>query len=955
MVSIAKYAGTLSQTTGGNYASGFTLEELSTKGAMSVVTVAGKNSSPNKPSIVSLTNFGFNLPTGAEITKITVNYLHGGIGMSAPTISLLGVTGFTNKGSTPLNQIPSGTLYQVSWNSPNISRAEVNSTNFGVKFDYPSNNSTSTGYLGLGDISISIEYKVAEYTVQLKKVTGGYNEQPYTISASISNVSLTSFNPTCTITVPNGFTFTNADGAGTFTDNGNTITWNPKLSKNVGTSTASLTFDTSVTFPDEDTNYNGTFTLTEALLGTTTSYNAIIYHTPGGEGSETEEGTAAITDNIITNLEFVKAVIDSEIPVYTTASLDGVAFTFPVNGENQPVLNEEDTPVEYYVNNGWHDGTTYENSDYEAYPSGQHIYESFKFSSPGRYVTRVYTPVDSSTSYSDYEDITPKTLILFEIRPSKQSLTTPNYTILTLTDEEINRLGSGFDYVLQTYLKQVTSDSYPRDWYTNNRVGVFNNSISGVSDYSSLTSEQIYDNTTYWSDSLTTVNGYESLECEFTYNEDYPLKIIITGDYTEAITYGFDTGKVSFTEPCIIEKTVYQGREQTGNYPVPIMNLLSTDSTSNITLPSGAVSTNVRLYGFPENNNTSYAIRGIMVTGAIQYTDNLVLNCKIETSNGRIGQRSIILTSDDNGTDFTIGGLGDLWGFSILTLQDLGEWELDFSTSNILSKDNAQLTLNSVNVTFYIEQVETQEISAYVNDENLAYYGAFIEEIKIPEGLKTDTKFLTIDGTDTNDAYRQNIREKEIEIKFNISECDLKTSTDMLRQVTKLLLNKKDQYNRPIPNTIRFSHYPDDYFEYIIESTLEVTPEITGYNVTAKLTIPSGTSYALEDTVTNTVGYANGLAAVNPIITLQPSDSNIEVQETLTGQSFNMGYTDWNNKIVSIDCQDRKVYLKNDDEDEGIDISKYVDHNSDWFRLEGEYSFEGVNCIIRTVTFTERW
>ena len=48
-----------------------------------------------------------------------------------------------------------------------------------------------------------------------------------------------------------------------------------------------------------------------------------------------------------------------------------------------------------------------------------------------------------------------------------------------------------------------------------------------------------------------------------------------------------------------------------------------------------------------------------------------------------------------------------------------------------------------------------------------------------------------------------------------------------------------------------------------------------------------------------------------------------------------------------------EIYLI--DDDNRTDISKYVDHNSDWFRLQGEYSFEGVNCIIRTVTFNERW
>ena len=81
-------------------------------------------------------------------------------------------------------------------------------------------------------------------------------------------------------------------------------------------------------------------------------------------------------------------------------------------------------------------------------------------------------------------------------------------------------------------------------------------------------------------------------------------------------------------------------------------------------------------------------------------------------------------------------------------------------------------------------------------------YILIIETVKIPERLETDTDFLTIDGTDTNDAYRQNIREKEIELELTLGECDLQTSTDMLRQLAKLLVNEKDSYNRPIPNRI---------------------------------------------------------------------------------------------------------------------------------------------------------
>ena len=283
------------------------------------------------------------------------------------------------------------------------------------------------------------------------------------------------------------------------------------------------------------------------------------------------------------------------------------------------------------------------------------------------------------------------------------------------------------------------------------------------------------------------------------------------------------------------------------------------------------------------------------------------------------------------------------------------DWEIELSASNILNNSEANINFNDVSITFYLEPIIHQEISVYVEDENLAYYGAFIEEIKIPEGLETDTSYLTVDGTDTNDAYRQNIREKTIEIQFNLSNCDLQTSTNMLRQLAKLFTNEKDQYNRPIPKHLRLTHYPNDYFEYIMEEPFDVDTELTDYNVKAKLTIPSGTSYSLEDTVTNTVGNANGLAPLNPIIRIRPSSSNIQIKENNSEQSFQMGYTgNWNEYTVEIDCEDRIAYLVKD-EDTKIDISKYVDHNSDWFRLSGEYEFEGINCTILTVRFNERW
>ena len=536
-------------------------------------------------------------------------------------------------------------------------------------------------------------------------------------------------------------------------------------------------------------------------------------------------------------------------------------------------------------------------------------------------------------------------------------------------------------------MKTITQETYPLNWGESFRIGVFNNpildnitittttvdnetieTITDTTDYDNLTITEIYENADYWSTNTAGHNTYNNVECEFTYNKNYPLYIIITGDYTETTTYDYDMGTITYNEPCIIEKTVYKERLSNGNYPIPIMDLIDyeeNDGISTITLQAYQESNPVILYNLPLDQDygtgTQYAIRGVQINGNIDQTDNLIVYAKLRAPNGMVGQRSIVLQDADYTIDsintLNIGGLGDLWGFNTLDMTQLEDWELELSTTNLLNNDESTLQISDITITFYIEKIEKQTISVSVEGENLAYYGAFIDTVEIPEGLETDTSFLTIDGTDTNDAYRQNIREKTITLNFNVDSCDLETSAMMLRQVTKLLVNDKDEYNRPIPKIIEFSHYPNSYFEYIIESTLEIETEITGYNVTAKLTIPSGTSYSQENTVTNNIGYVQGLAAINPIITVQPNDEVIQITETVTGQNFNIGYTgNWNNKVVEIDCEDRKVWLLTDeDADDGIDISKYVDMNSDWFRLHGEYQFEATNATIRTITYNERW
>jgi putative AlgH/UPF0301 family transcriptional regulator len=104
------------------------------------------------------------------------------------------------------------------------------------------------------------------------------------------------------------------------------------------------------------------------------------------------------------------------------------------------------------------------------------------------------------------------------------------------------------------------------------------------------------------------------------------------------------------------------------------------------------------------------------------------------------------------------------------------------------------------------------------------------------------------------------------------------------------------------------------------------------------------------------MGYVNGLATINPVIIVKPTEDVVTIRETITGQEFHIGYSNWNNRILEVDCNNKNAWLlENEDDEEPILLNKYIDYNSDWFRLKGEYNFEGVNCVIRTVETRERW
>ena len=993
MPSITKLPITITQTSGGKYQT-FNHPNRIRYHDNNAATchVGGKNATLNRPSTLTCTKFQSGLPTGAEVTQVTVRLKHSkspynskDCNVQAPTISLIDNNGKvlkSRKAQAPTNT-PTENSVLFNFNVAYIHYNVINSNNFGVKVDYPANSNDNEGNINVYYVEIHVAYKLSKYSLKLNHISGAYNGDTYTMKLDVSNINQTTYDPTITLTAPTGFSFVRShlengaenSGYNCTVVNPTTLSILVGFGKHRSNRTIILEFEANFTYGSGIEYLDKTFNVTESVNQWTKSRTVRITKTrpvdptvdpavdpapPTSDSTQTETTTPYI--DVYVNEEFDIEITMPENAYEGLETTDTVlwfgrqypVFTFKVGNVTESTFTVGD------VNNQ----------------------TSFTVKATALYKGEYQINTHQRDSNGDLNTCQE---FVFRVKPRESTLTTPQCSILKLSEEECNRLGTGYNYTAQTFLK-TGNGVYPiNNWYKNYRIGIFNNAIasnvhritytdaetgeiveivSDTTDYDALNVDDIVANAEYWSNCPTEVNTYTNLECPFVYNEDYPLYIIITGDYTEG-TSGYD---ITHTEPVIVETEAYNGRETNGTYPYPILNVIGNEDSAEMNITPLNNASTLIAYDLPleedYGTNNEIAIRGLEITGTIESnTDNLILYATLKNSKNETRQRSLILDETqtvltDTNT-FSIGGIGDLWGFTTLDIKNLEDWETHLTISNSIMDNTGQINYKNLQFIIYIEHIEGQNVRTYINGEDLSYYGVFLTDLKIPEGLKTDTDYINVNGTDVNDPFRQNIKEKTIEIDFEIGDnCDLEGSTNRLRALTKLLVNERDQYNRPIPKRLEFSHYPDVFWEYILEDTLTTDLDINTYSVKAKLVVPAGTSYDKVATKTNTVGYINGLAHIRPVIQFKPNSQHISLKETITEQEFQMSYPldEWTGKVVEVDCDNRIVLLKNDDDDDtGTDITAYTDFNSDWFTILGEYDFTSDGCAIISVAYQERW
>lgn len=1021
MTKITVYPHSLSQSSGSSIQSFNNLANLKNSKDTYAKTgqIASKSGTRKTPAAITAKNFKANIPTGSKINSVTVEYAadyEGTITIGKPTINILNITGENKKGKALTKTM---TKTSVTWKG-NHTIANMNSSDFGVKISFPANTKADVGYVKVKYIRIIIDYTAPNYRVTASKIAGVYTNDEFKIKVNASNVNKTPGTSNVTIQLPSGVSYKSKDsGDGSVTVSGSKLTWKPGLSdKKVN---ASIILKLNIT-----TNGNHNITFNESTTSHSASLNISTSEKPApviptqdtpdvpddtpepiivkdeealphAEPTPTNVVQVRINEEFSLDLSF-ENYSGSTVKLYTYFN----DYTFDISdaemfgeetqsnplwtcGRTNKILVYDTIYSQWTFRqlNAWDSYNqmwTHYNLPLARFSSSENL---FKITEKGYYTILIYS--------NDGETLLKK--ILISVRSN--TLTTPILSILKLTQEELDRLGDGIVYTVQSYMKLITNEPFVRDWGKNFKIGVFNNinpnidttteitetvvedgdeitvepietEIVDDTDYENLTNNQIYDYAEYWSNPLTVINEYSDVKCDFVYNQKYPVYIIITGDHAEGNPL-YNT--IQFTEPCVIESRVYNGHEPNGNFPVPILNLLENSDSSEISLKLFEKGNDLAIYQFPLHDDFSVtdtlAITGIEITGDIDYSDTVTLSAKLCKPGGDFHGRSIIINDSEKTEDddsFVIGGAYDLWGFNMVEIENLENWWVEFSLNNIFDNINdvSEVKFKNIQLTIYTNKVKSNFQKVYVEGQNVRHLGMFVTKANVPEGLLVDTKYTDIEGTDTNDAYRMNVKPKEIEIEFSVRGCDLQETTDMLRQLAKLFVNDRDELNRPIKKRLELSNYPDVYFLYLMNKPFDSDPTVAGYKSKLTLEIPDGTAFSKEDTVTSNVGLNRGLAKVNPIITFIPTGDAVEITESVNLQKFKITCKEWTvENIVEIDCINHKITILNYVDSEGNVIEKDItsdgDINNDWFVLHKEYDFETDNCILQTVRFTERW
>lgn len=934
MVVVKKYAQNITQTSGQYanqkyYRTWSNLNNLQSEGGVSQcgqsnsisTYIGGKTGTWPRPSTISFKNFGFNIPDYAKITRIRVGYSHyklkvgGAYGVfAAPTITILNAKNLSSKGYA----VPTSKKNFVTSFTTSLTPKQVNDYNFGLKLNYPANSSTNISIIRLSDVWVEVTYSAVKFSVNSSADNlKPHVNKPVDITLDLATASnLSNYNSSVSVTLPAG-TVCNGkiSGEGSVSVKNNVLTWNAQL---LNQKTASVTFQVYFTTI-------GTKTLNFVEDSSDSSSRLIL---------QVQENTAEVNvmyDDVVKESEPFEAVV--------TISADE-----PLNGCEDVIVTFSDNFTIDFVE-----------SEYAVTNTGN-VYTISPDLSEKNVNEITFTLTCNTTGNHEFTTLFETITKVYSVKVRPENLTLPYFARLILDEKVIDRLGDGKDYLVSSVMSLSCSEenSSLYDAYDYNyRIGVFNENPTG------LETDEDYFSHSVWSEPISVINDFEEKSIAFKYCEDYPVMIFITGEYVEADASAIN---ILYTYPCISEiLSEDMSLEEPGLFPYPVKGLPFADDYCACLLNSFRTTNQVRAYDIDTSGlltDDNSIIQGVSVNFDVNIDSTMSVLVRLITAEGKIGERSIIVNETTGSLE--IGGQFDLWGldFEDFNPETLENCELEIVFLNNYTHDS-YIELNNLHITFHYIEITDSIIKAWVNGIDLRYYNVFINDVKIPAGHNLDVKYLEITGTDSNSAYRSNISQKELEIDFVVPGCDIVETSQFMERISRLFSNDRDKFNKPILNTIEFSHFPGRIWEFIMKDAIDADVEFSTYSGKIKLVIPSGDSRSTDAVITNATGVNSSMAKVNPEIILIANGTTITIVEENSSQKLIINDSTLSGDMIRIDCANRTVNKLVPQEDGSFvneDITNKVDFNSDWFLIQGEYRFNCNNTAnIQSISFYERW
>lgn len=921
--------------------------------------IGSKNDLFNKPAPVYV-NFGsLNIPNGSKLGTVKLHMNQNTIctksdkkssnypSFGAPTIKSYNKEIENNqvKAEVVTGIAPTADNKEVILEFKNLTAHDVNVSDFGFLIIYPANTSQNQGQLTIGNIYLELETDAVDidYTVKANPETVDIG-QKFELELHVEQRDMATYTPVFELNFNNVLRFDKKiSGDGTF--------------KNIGT--------------DKEPQYQWTSTLTKKQATIKLQFTAI------KTGTYEISMIDALTNNAYTiNLPIlqkelsckstcrlaetpnIKRIKQDERAIYQLSTktrnslLDVLPITlhFPLCAEFENIKElEEENNFKWTADKTEKKVTM--NADIVNLESLYTI--ALRFNDSGVYP--IQAEYNGKIVDTCYVTVLPK------------NYTKMAYTKLEVTDEDIlEALSTNLDYTAISHAKYIYTDDdedglLPELGEYQVRFGVYN--------LNDDVSEEEFLANTEWSQSRET-NVLDEYRVNFHYFNKYPLYFVWTIDYIESPFY--EKIKVEFSEPELYEtKNNTSYNQEPALYPKPVINhILSSGEQAVVELPSKKSTNIVRCHNFNEqvvfSNEKNVVCQGMQVEWEYETNQQIEMIIEVKANTYETGTfkglRSITLPAPKTGETVSsgieaIGGKWDLYGLSphYFRSDTLNYLWVDIHLNNPNNVD-ATVKLSNIKLKLFLMDFQDQEYSFEVDGERAEDYGIFFKKMTWDWGTQNEVNYYQTSGTDITTAYRSNINKKDLELEFDVGNCDLHESGVLLEKVTKLFTNKRTLFNKPIPKRIIFDHLPEYEFWFVREDALEVEEEYGAYTVKCKLVIPEGTARNRTVSITGTTGANTGVARVSPTIDgIANNNGIITITESNSKQSMTLKTDDIKiGDSFTIDCMNRKAYLSPNGTNTLKDITNSILWNSNWFIIEDEYTFKSPDSNITMIRFQER-